>query len=69
MFGVVRKNPQSGAEERGFGLMVGGGLSTAPYIAQSLRVFIREEQAPAVARGWRTFSGIMGIGRSGRGRG
>ncbi len=51
MFGVARKNPQTGAEERGFGLMVGGGLSTAPYIAQSLRVFIREDQMPAVSRG------------------
>ena len=51
MFGVVRKNPQSGAEERGYGLMVGGGLSTTPHMAQSLRVFIREEQAAAVARG------------------
>ena len=51
MFGVVRKNPQTGAEERGYGLMVGGGLSTAPYIAQSLRVFVREEQVAAVARG------------------
>ncbi len=51
MFGVVRKNPQTGAEERGYGIMVGGGLSTKPFIAQSLRVFIREEQAAAVARG------------------
>ncbi|MGN6368018.1 MAG: nitrite/sulfite reductase [Phycisphaerae bacterium] len=51
LFGVIRKNPQTGAEERGYGLMVGGGLSTQPYIAQSLRVFIREEQVPAVARG------------------
>ncbi|HUO08431.1 MAG TPA: nitrite/sulfite reductase [Phycisphaerae bacterium] len=51
MFGVVRKNPQTGAEERGYGIMVGGGLSTNPYIAQSLRVFIREDQVAAVARG------------------
>ena len=51
VFGVTRKNPQTGAEERGFGLMVGGGLSTQPYIAQSLRVFIRPEQLPANARG------------------
>jgi sulfite reductase beta subunit-like hemoprotein len=51
MFGVARKNPQTGTDERGFGLMVGGGLSTKPFIAQSLRVFIREEQAAAVARG------------------
>jgi sulfite reductase beta subunit-like hemoprotein len=51
VFGVVRKNPKSGQEERGFGLMVGGGLSTIPHIAQSLRVFIPEEQLPAVSRG------------------
>jgi ferredoxin-nitrite reductase len=51
MFGVVRKNPSTGVEERGYGIMVGGGLSTKPFIAQSLRVFIREEQAAAVARG------------------
>jgi sulfite reductase beta subunit-like hemoprotein len=50
-FGVIRKNPVTGAEERGYGLMVGGGLSTQPYMAQSLRVFLREEQLPAVARG------------------
>jgi sulfite reductase beta subunit-like hemoprotein len=51
MFGVARKNPHTGVEERGFGLMVGGGLSTTPHIGQSLRVFIREEQVAAVARG------------------
>jgi sulfite reductase beta subunit-like hemoprotein len=51
LFGVARKNPQTGAEERGFGLIVGGGLSTTPHIGQSLRVFIREEQVEAVARG------------------
>ena len=50
-FGVTRKNPKNGAEERGFGVMVGGGLSTQPYIAQSLRAFVRPEQLPAVARG------------------
>lgn len=51
VFGVTRKHPQTGAEERGFGVMVGGGLSTKPHIAQSLRVFVREEQLPAVCRG------------------
>ena len=51
VFGVMRKNPATGAEERGYGVMVGGGLSTKPFIAQSLRVFVREHQAAAVARG------------------
>ncbi len=51
VFGVIRKNPTTGVEERGYGLMVGGGLSTKPHIAQSLRVFIREEQLSAVSRG------------------
>jgi sulfite reductase beta subunit-like hemoprotein len=50
-FGVIRKNPQTGAEERGYGIVVGGGLSTTPHIAPSLRVFVKEEQLPAVARG------------------
>ncbi|HVS69691.1 MAG TPA: nitrite/sulfite reductase [Phycisphaerae bacterium] len=51
VFGVMRKNPQTGAEERGYGVCVGGGLSTTPHIGPSLRVFIREEQVPAVCRG------------------
>jgi len=50
-FGVVRKNPATGAEERGYGIIVGGGLSTTPHIGQSLRVFVTEAQLPAVARG------------------
>lgn len=49
-FGVVRKNPTTGEEERGFGVVVGGGLSTTPHIAQGLRVFIKPEQLPAVSR-------------------
>ncbi|HVT83356.1 MAG TPA: nitrite/sulfite reductase, partial [Phycisphaerae bacterium] len=51
VFGVTRKNPQTGAQERGYGVMVGGGLSTQPYIGQSLRVFVTEEQLPAASRG------------------
>jgi sulfite reductase beta subunit-like hemoprotein len=51
VFGAIRTNPATGKEERGYGIMVGGGLSTQPYIAQSLRVFVTEEQLPAVARG------------------
>lgn len=38
MFGVVRQ--RNGTSERGFGLVVGGGLRDTPYFAQSLRVFI-----------------------------
>jgi sulfite reductase beta subunit-like hemoprotein len=51
VFGVTRKNPATGDEQRGYGVMVGGGLSTQPHIGQSLRVFVTEEQLPAVARG------------------
>lgn len=51
VFGVKRKNPTSGLEESGYGVMVGGGLSTAPFFAQGLRVFVRQDQLPAVARG------------------
>lgn len=51
VFGVKRKNPATGAEEIGYGLVVGGGLSTTPHIAQSLRVFIRPEQVGPVCRG------------------
>jgi sulfite reductase beta subunit-like hemoprotein len=51
VFGVTRKHPVTGEEQRGYGVMVGGGLSTQPYIAQSLRVFVTEEQLPAVSRG------------------
>ncbi|HEY4330537.1 MAG TPA: hypothetical protein VGN88_12430, partial [Phycisphaerae bacterium] len=51
VFGVTRKNPKTGAEERGYGVMVGGGLSTQPYIGQSLRIFVTQEQLPAVSRG------------------
>jgi sulfite reductase beta subunit-like hemoprotein len=51
IFGVTRKNPATGAEQRGYGVMVGGGLSNQPYIGQSLRVFVTDEQLPAVCRG------------------
>ena len=50
-FGVLRKKTSTGEEQRGYGIMVGGGLSTQPYMAQSLRVFVTEEQMPAVSRG------------------
>ena len=49
-FGVVRT--RQGVEQRGLGLVVGGGLSAKPHHAQGLRVFIPEskiqEQAPAI---------------------
>jgi sulfite reductase beta subunit-like hemoprotein len=51
VFGVTRKDPATGVEQRGYGVLVGGGLSTQPYLAQSLRVFVRQEQLPAVCRG------------------
>lgn len=51
MFGAVRKHPVSGKEERGYGVVVGGGLSTTPHLAQGLRVFIRPEQVVEVCRG------------------
>lgn len=41
-FGVIRN--RNGREERGMGVMVGGGLSSTPHYAQSLRVFISEEK-------------------------
>jgi sulfite reductase beta subunit-like hemoprotein len=49
MFGVVHADGR-----RGLGVMVGGGLSSTPHFAQSLRVFIPQEkvaeQAPAIFR-------------------
>ncbi len=51
-FGVIRR--KHGREERGLGVLVGGGLSSTPHYAQGLRVFIPEDkvqqQAPDVAR-------------------
>ncbi len=51
IFGVRRKNPATGAEEAGYGVMVGGGLSTTPHMGQGLRVFITPAQVPAVCQG------------------
>ena len=52
-FGVRRV--KNGVEERGLGILVGGGLSSTPHFGQSLRVFIPEakmaEQVPAIWRG------------------
>lgn len=43
VFGVIRN--RNGREERGLGVMVGGGLSSTPHFAQGLRVFIPEAKA------------------------
>lgn len=43
-FGVRRK--RDGVEERGVGVMVGGGLSSTPHFGQSLRIFVREDKMP-----------------------
>lgn len=52
-FGVRRV--RNGVEQRGLGILVGGGLSSTPHIGQSLRVFVPEErmaeQIPAIWRG------------------
>jgi len=50
VFGVTRKRAD-GTEERGYGIVVGGGLSTTPHMAQGLRVFLKPEQIAAVSRG------------------
>jgi sulfite reductase (ferredoxin) len=47
-FTAVR-DPRSG--EVGFALRVGGGLSTDPYLARALDVFVRPAQVPDVVRG------------------
>ncbi|MDP9174122.1 MAG: nitrite/sulfite reductase [Planctomycetota bacterium] len=41
-FGVIRQ--RDGREERGLGVMVGGGLSSTPHYAQGLRVFVPQEK-------------------------
>jgi len=40
-FGMTRQ--RGNQNEKGFGLLIGGGLSSSPYFAQSLRVFIRPD--------------------------
>jgi sulfite reductase (ferredoxin) len=47
-FTAVR-DPRNG--EVGFSLRVGGGLSTDPYLARRLDVFVRPDQVPTVVRG------------------
>lgn len=51
-FAVRRR--RNGVEERGLGVMVGGGLSSLPHFAQSLRVFIPQnkiaQQIPDIFR-------------------
>lgn len=41
LFGVERQ--RNGSIERGFGVMVGGGLRDTPHFAQSLRVFLKPD--------------------------
>lgn len=52
-FGVRRV--RNGVEQRGLGVMVGGGLSSTPHFGQSLRIFVPEdkiqEQIPKIWRG------------------
>ncbi|MCX7625328.1 MAG: hypothetical protein N2Z21_03850, partial [Candidatus Sumerlaeaceae bacterium] len=48
IYGIERK--VSGRYEAGFGLMVGGGLSTRPYFAADLGVFLRPEEVFDVVR-------------------
>ncbi len=42
VFGVIRN--RNGREQRGLGIVVGGGLSSTPHYAQGLRVFIPEDK-------------------------
>ncbi len=52
VFGVLRD--RDGQQQRGVGIVVGGGLSSTPHFAQGLRVFIPQdkiqEQVPKIAR-------------------
>ncbi len=42
---------KNGKREVGFGVKVGGGLSTAPHLAQTLPIFIRPDEVTAFAHG------------------
>ena len=52
VFGVTRE--KDGVQQPGVGIVVGGGLSSTPHIAQGLRVFVAEEnvteQLPRIVR-------------------
>ena len=48
VFGV--KRTVNGVEEKGYGIMVGGGLSSSPHLAQTLPFFIRPEQVWPVVK-------------------
>ncbi len=52
-FGVRRV--RNGVEQKGLGVLVGGGLSSTPHFGQSLRIFVPEvkinEQVPKIWRG------------------
>ncbi len=45
-----QKRTVDGVEERGYGIMIGGGLSSAPKLAKRLPVFIRPEQVWPVVK-------------------
>jgi len=48
VFGL--KRTISGVEEVGFGIMIGGGLSASPHLAQTLPYFLRPEQVQPVVK-------------------
>lgn len=48
VFGL--KRTVNGSEERGYGMMIGGGLSSSPHLAQRLPYFLRPEQVWPVTR-------------------
>jgi len=48
LFGL--KRPANGGEEAGYGIMVGGGLSSAPHLAQTLPFFIKPGQVWPVVK-------------------
>lgn len=48
VFGL--KRTVNGVEERGFGIMIGGGLSSAPHLAQILPFFLKPEQVWPVTK-------------------
>jgi sulfite reductase (ferredoxin) len=48
-FTAIKRTNSDGADEIGYTLRVGGGLSTEPHLAVRIPAFIRQEQALAVA--------------------
>ena len=52
-----QKRVVNGVEERGYGIMIGGGLSSSPKLAKRLPVFIKPEQ------GWPVIEAVSKIFR------